>query len=359
MKPLKTIVFLLALSVPFATSKPVLVNAAQSSQTNQSASGEDLSVSCIKKLPNGGSTYIYNSEDGAQVTYYVPPEGFDPLHASDKMLAEYGFPKRPTDSKSLAEWQNLMEAYKFTAVPSVTKIKRNAGLRTKSISNTAYTTQNWSGVEETPSRYKYTEAEGEFIQPTKRDGNVGTAESTWVGIGGDTLNYASHCLIQCGTAMVASGYYIWWETLNTNDTNSYENKISNFIVRPGDKISLKVSYEVSYGAAYFFIINETTGQSQQCSTDASQYYDGSTAEFIDERPSVNGYLYYLADYGTVSWSNCQAVLSQGTQVIGKYDAQILGFNYLAMKNSDTGHILSRPYPFTNSTDFIDKFYCSD
>jgi hypothetical protein len=37
---------------------------------------------------------------------------------------------------------------------------------------------------------------------------------------------------------------------------------------------------------------------------SSSYYDGESAEYIEERPTINKTLTDLADYGDVYWYNC-------------------------------------------------------
>ncbi len=50
------------------------------------------------------------------------------------------------------------------------------------------------------------------------------------------------------------------------------------------------------GFTYFYITAQIS----------SVYYSGATAEFIDERPTCNGTIEPLAEYGTVQWQYCDA-----------------------------------------------------
>lgn len=43
-----------------------------------------------RRLSDGGHAYVYDIE-GARTTYYVPPAGFEPHHATKSELRRYGF----------------------------------------------------------------------------------------------------------------------------------------------------------------------------------------------------------------------------------------------------------------------------
>jgi hypothetical protein len=254
-----------------------------------------------------------------------------------------------------------MGAYKSTPVPSVEKVDRSHRSRkSATLSSTTSSMGNWSGVENTPSYItNYTSVEGSFVQPTKKDGVSNTYECSWVGLGGDMTNYSTPQLIQCGTVMEPNSYHIWWEKVNASyDTG--EQDLSSITVKPGNHITLRTSYEALTSTAYFYMANTTTGQAQLVSTSASGYYAGNTAEFIDERPEMTSALgttcSNLANYGTISWTNCVSTLSGSGSTAYQYDAENLPFVYITMKSGST--ILSQPSSFTSSTSFVNHFYKS-
>lgn len=72
----------------------------------------------VEELSDGGKIYVYYI-DGVENDFPVPPEGFNPVRASDEDLATYGFPPRPTEAKELAEWTENMSAYRYTPVPVI------------------------------------------------------------------------------------------------------------------------------------------------------------------------------------------------------------------------------------------------
>lgn len=52
-------------------------------------------LKAVNSLPGGGKAYIYYIQ-GIKTTFKVPPKGFNACKATDKQLAEYGLPPRPS-----------------------------------------------------------------------------------------------------------------------------------------------------------------------------------------------------------------------------------------------------------------------
>jgi hypothetical protein len=65
-----------------------------------------LTPIAVSALPDEGLSYEYDSDgDGVGDTWVrVPPANFDVMTASDKDLARYGVPPRPTDPDHLSDW---------------------------------------------------------------------------------------------------------------------------------------------------------------------------------------------------------------------------------------------------------------
>ena len=88
----------------------------------------------------------------------VPPEGFNPLEASNEILMTYGFPIRPSDETATSEWEKMMSAYKTTPVPKVQRTDITHGVcefsnyqfsqpeffSSRAFNTTTYS-RNWSG----------------------------------------------------------------------------------------------------------------------------------------------------------------------------------------------------------------------
>jgi hypothetical protein len=148
------------------------------------------------------------------------------------------------------------------------------------------------------------------------DTSQGTGEdfsTLWVGIDGDGLAD----LVQAGTEQDAitisfpffggitfqfSNFYAWIEFLPTQTT---EQVISNFSVSPGDIVWVTVTVLSllsppvgTLTAGFFQLENISTGQSTAPIAIAPTSVGATEAEWIMERPTVNGSLPELANYGS-------------------------------------------------------------
>jgi len=267
----------------------------------------------IEELSDGGKIYVYYI-DGIENDFPVPPAGFKPIEASDEDLATYGFPPRPTEEDELAEWTETMSAYKYTPIPQIsqTDVFNGAYQPSSSLNSSAtrgldQTTNSkiWSGY---VSKGNFAMVQGDFIQPTIASSNPSnTHESTWVGLGG----YGVQKLVQTGTAMnTLNGthhYYAWYEYLSAIHNNP-EIQFASIIVNPGDSIHTYCSFQQANNLFNAYIANNTNGTSQSVlvNISASEYFDSSTAEFINEKPSWGVTDNGLTNYGTTYWWNCQA-----------------------------------------------------
>jgi len=345
MKKKKYLIFVLTLSL-FTCSLMSTTSASTTDSTNTLGDTTRINVSTVKALPNGGSRYTYTI-DGQEIYMLAPPEKFNPIEATDEQLKEYGFPNRPTNPDDLKSWDEEMRNYKSTPIPTMVKTQYKHQLNHYS-NNGQENHEIWSGIENRVAGSAISAVQGDFIQPAKNDSKNDTAESSWIGLGGDYL-HSSDCLIQAGTSMRSDGYHLWWQYLNSNN-NSGEIDLSGYTISPNDHIHLYVSYDDSTQQAYFFLQNGTNGQAAGFYQylPRSLYYDGSSSEFIEERQTVNGIPYDLAKYNTVSWTNCQ------TYVNGSWNgAGHIYLEYLTMRVGST--ILSIPDTMSSNTSFIDRW----
>jgi len=113
-------------------------------------------------------------------------------------------------------------------------------------------------------------------------------------------------------------------------------------------------YNVSTGEAQFSWTNITQGFSEGSvvvssvnGAPISAYYDGSSADFIDERPTYGSTLYRLRDFGTAGWADAY------TARAGMSDVQVsaLPYDFVEMYNytpstdhmsGASGHALAGP-----------------
>ncbi len=150
---------------------------------------------------------------------------------------------------------------------------------------------NWSGYAVT--RGPYTAATATWTVPTVESTAGSTYSSTWVGIDG----FTNSKLIQVGTSQNSvdgvARYAAWWEVLPANAVT-----ISDLPVRAGDHILAKLARR-SAGVWTISLDNLTTGMAFVLTT----AYDGpgSSAEWIQEAPTVGSKTAALASYGTTTF----------------------------------------------------------
>jgi hypothetical protein len=146
------------------------------------------------------------------------------------------------------------------------------------------------------------------IKPSENN----TFSGAWVGIGG----YGEDILIQTGTEQEyvndQVAYYAWYELLPDHLV-----RISNIHVQAGDTVTASIS-----------LINENTNTWSIEIADATRgerfqrnfVYNSSrlSAEWVVERPKVNGVISTLADFGNVTFTECEATLDGVTGAIDNF-----------------------------------------
>jgi hypothetical protein len=304
----------------------VLVTAASAQAADQS-NGPGLPEKCepgrtdystdmaeIKRYPDGGSTYTYQvNSTGQTETIGQPPPGFDPLKASNEELARYAFPPRPEDiggkgwtQESLAEWEGLVSNYKEAALP-VTCGGPTAPYSTNDepIEYLHYS-KNWSGhiqhVEGFGERAvatigKFYEPSGNAHKSCKENALV----ANWMGLGG----YGTQSLIQDGTGTATNNQHTaWWMALEPGEGDVPPQYFPNLIFGENSYMGFYAGYNLAEYRAYFYLSNESTGQVIPVYSGlGTNYYDGSTAEAITERPSAPTGLYPLLNFSKETFWN--------------------------------------------------------
>ncbi len=286
--------------------------------------------------PDGGTDFVFNI-NGVQNVLHEAPNGFNPVTATDAQLAEYGFPARPKDTAGLAKWTSRWSRFKYqsNSDPVLTLMPAESA-------NTASpnTFQNpseqidhptWSGYGDYDLGVnEFTEASGDYTQPTYGSSSPsGAEEDAWIGLGGYFTS--TKPLLQVGSEMDGtSTYYAWYEYSNTSNSNRI---VYSGAVDPGDDISLVISWTASSNyPADFSFWDFTTGTHFNIDVAiTSAYYDGSSAEFIDGRPSSS---VPLADFVQDNWSDC--FVNNSTP----FDS--ITYANFTMYNSSTGDTLAQP-----------------
>jgi hypothetical protein len=148
--------------------------------------------------------------------------------------------------------------------------------------------------------------------PEIRSSENDTFSSVWVGIGG----YGEDTLIQAGTAQECINgkfvYYAWYELVPDHLV-----RISNIHVQAGGAVTASIS-----------LINENTNTWSIEIAAVSRgerfkrifVYNSSrlSAEWVMERPKVNGNISTLADFGNVTLTECKATLEGVTGAISSF-----------------------------------------
>lgn len=175
-----------------------------------------------------------------------------------------------------------------------------------------WASSNWSGYAVTGSTYSSVTAK--WTVPTVAPSKKATFSADWVGIDG----FNNSDLIQTGTESDyfnhSAHYDAWWEILPSAET-----VIPSIAVKPGDTITASVT-KLS-GSAWRITITDG-GQSFT----TTQTYTGpqTSAEWIEEAPTVGGRIAPLANYGqtafdpgTVNGANPNLTASDGGLMVQK------------------------------------------
>jgi hypothetical protein len=264
----------------------------------------------VTGLPDGGKEYSYLL-DGVPVTQRLPPPGFDARTASAAELARYGIPPEPPASAGAAraKWQSMASNIHFVTPPremfqvpvkASPPVSPHRPIPAPSPAGITanLTTLNWSGDAIAQSGHSFTAAADEFIQPAANSTACASNSVVfWSGIGGvNTGNLA-----QDGTALnlqpLLGQGQAWWEILPASITPV------NLSATIGKSFRANTSF-LGNGTWDFFLENVFTGASADIH--ASGPYDGSTLEFITERPDVNNSLTNLTNFGTTQWQSASA-----------------------------------------------------
>lgn len=239
---------------------------------------------------DGGVTRSYRFEDRTTAEMVAPPVDFDPLTAAPEELDRYGIPREPSDPEGRAEWLKAAAKAHFVTPPDhlVQLPIRAANLYT----------QNWSGYVNYANTF--TTASAEWVQPYDHGTSCGSAnEATWVGLGG----YNSSALGQNGTNVNGQA---WWEVLPYAQVGMPLNATA------GQKFKAETTWEPSNSRYKFWWYNTYTGaMTTLYRNEPSSHYDGSTADYIVERPRVSGSLTPLTNVGTVSFTRTGSATAGG------------------------------------------------
>ena len=157
-----------------------------------------------------------------------------------------------------------------------------------------------------------TSVNGSWAVPAVTPSELNAYSAAWIGIGGQS----DKTLIQCGTEHDSINgqprYNAWYEMLP-----DYAITIKDFAVSPGDQISASITLvESSTNQWLIQMVNEANGQSfRQAFT-----YNSSrlSAEWVVERPTVNGAITTLSDFATVTFTDISAQIADTAGTISAF-----------------------------------------
>ncbi len=107
-------------------------------------------------------------------------------------------------------------------------------------------------------------------------------------------------------------YYAWYELLPAHLV-----RIPNLHVRSGDLITASVSLVSENAITWAIEINDVT-RGEQFRKGVVYNSSMRSAEWIVERPLVNGAISTLANFGNVTFTECKATINGGTGTIGNF-----------------------------------------
>jgi hypothetical protein len=305
----------------------------------------------VQTLGDGGKIYSYGL-GATTVEYPIPPRSFDPKTAPAAQLERYDFPPRPADPEARTAWdQTFANGYEpvppggcvsddYAGVAEIVGGPSEGVFGSEDVESL-----NWSGFAASAQGHPshFGGVTGQYSQPAYHGDVCGNGvEFSWTGLGG----LYSSSLIQAGTALTsAPEYWAWYEYLPNPSVRV------SLTVKAGDLITDYVAY--SGGTADFWVLNSTRGlYSHTTLTGMSGYYNGSSADFIDERPRVGGSYTNLANFEKVNWGEAKVVnnVSGAVEPLGSAEHV-----RLHMWNNAGTHQLAAPGLLSSGTSFQDNW----
>ncbi|MEO6799736.1 MAG: G1 family glutamic endopeptidase [Rhodanobacter sp.] len=262
------------------------------------------------------TTHIATTPKGFSVrTYALPPADFTPLTASPRLLLRHGFPARPdkkTEPQLRTMWDETFARARTWVTPAFREVpekfhgpairpaspKAKSSLRGKATESVANaTSSNWSGsVCQAPRGRTFGWVAGQWTVPNPHAPILGSYyASEWIGIDG----WGSGDVLQAGTEteIIDLGIftfrqvYVWWEWFPASEV-----AITNFAVAAGDTMYCLICVNSS-NTATIHLTNQSSGLSTSFSITAPKGTSlrGNSAEWIVERPTINGNVASLSD----------------------------------------------------------------
>lgn len=273
---------------------PPGLNLATATDAQLYAAGLSAVYAVVTPLPDGGSLYSYPVAGHVEQAAY-PPAGFNPITAAPALLDEYNLIQRPAYGPALDQWIALYSRVTFKQPPARIVAARNSnstdvatpgGVCTTAYGATPYVgTGIWTGFANYHNVQPYTDAGVAWNEPPTDINSACGPEmlSIWAGIGGFGSPSGTGSIIQTGTVTSDPGeglnHTVWYE-----DYSDPMIQTSNQIP-VGHYVDAVVHYNTSNQTATYVVKDVTTNQVILDVAVPAAHYDGSSAEYIVERPS--------------------------------------------------------------------------
>jgi hypothetical protein len=242
-------------------------------------------------------------------------EQFDPLLATDRELMSVGLPVRPPGGESsrvFENWRRRVMRRSERIVPELVVTDRYHGpaknIRKHPSPNAVLTatSTNWSGsvaVDATnPWRGDVACIDGEWVVPAASCSGVPGGQyysSQWVGLDGWNSPDVFQCGVESDIGCPGSPTCYFWIEWYPNPSI----RIGNLPISPGEVAS--VVCIVNPGGMHLFTLenmNASKSVTVQIQPPPNTRIIGNCAEWIVERPSINGQISTLANYNQVLFS---------------------------------------------------------
>jgi hypothetical protein len=278
----------------------------------------------------GGQVETYQTREGTTISLTVPPAGFNPATASDTELAEYGFPARPSNPAEAEEWNEKYDGAQSSRPDICNGLVRSDAKKPEGGgAPTVETTPSgiWSGYEAFNAENKnvWTAIKGLVTLPTPKAPQCtgGSLLAEWVGLGGDEERepYEPQGFIQAGVEEDSAETLSTW--IEYYPRNGEGTSVTLGIpVAQNDLVEQEVAYNPDTEMARIVLYDVTTHEYFPPTTiplSKASYYSGSSAEFVDERPTYGevNRAAELRNFGSINWTHAEVRSKEGWRPIGK------------------------------------------
>lgn len=306
--------------------------------------------------------------DGLQVGHFKPPpDGFDPLAASERELLRHGYPARPPEDllPALGErWEHVVSRSKQFALPEFAPVPVEPDGAAATGSDNALGS-GWAGSM-APAPVLAVDAlghstidpvtwvSGQWTVPDVAAVGSGTfACATWIGIDGAPVGNSTDILQAGTTHRIDGGSHrtsAWWEWLPNP-----AHEITSFPVHPGDVVFCLICAPEPTGAR-IYLTNITTCAftAFPVTTDGGSWeLTGDSAEWILENPELSGGGFAkLPRFGDVYFDDCIAGTRDNRLLFGGDDSKNRIDSWIT--SASTLHSLADPVA---ETDRLIKIHC--